>query len=196
MKLYKRAFLLLVYGALTFVSFGQKITKKYNESIEKADSFFKAKDYKSSGLKFSEAFKTNSSNISQNERYDAASAWALAGYPDSAFFQLNFIATKHEYSNYLLITTDSFLNSLHQDNRWNSLIEIVRKNKERSMINLNKVLVESLDSLNERQNHYSRLIFEIEIKFGKDSKEYKEVSERIKENDSITLIEVKSMSLL
>ncbi len=61
------------------------------------------------------------------------------------------------------------------------------------MINLNKVLVESLDSLNERQNHYSRLIFEIEIKFGKDSKEYKEVSERIKENDSITLIEVKSM---
>ncbi len=75
-----------------------------------------------------------------NDRYNAACSWALANQPDSAFVQLFKIAEKGNYTNYGHITTDTDLNTLHNDERWNRVIEIVKSNKEKAEANLDKHL--------------------------------------------------------
>ena len=69
---------------------------RYDELIAKAYSLYEQEDYKASGGTYAEAFKTLGWNGTSNDRYNAACAWALAGVPDSAFYQLKRIADASE----------------------------------------------------------------------------------------------------
>lgn len=148
------------------VIFGQSIPKEYFSLVKVADSLYKAKDFKSSAYKYSDAFKINDWKGSSNDRYNAACSWALAAVPDSAFFQLDRIATKANYTNYSHITTDPDLNSLHNDNRWKPLLEKIKQNKEKAEANLNKPLVATLDSIYIEDQKYRNQIDGIEKKYG------------------------------
>jgi hypothetical protein len=75
------------------------------------------------------------------DRYNAACSWALANYPDSAFFQLNRISSKGNYMNYNAIISDSDLNSLHNDNRWEPILDAIKKNKKNAESNLNQAII-------------------------------------------------------
>jgi len=189
----KKIFIVLALLLLGNLTFAQKNKQAYSKLIDQADSLYRLQEFKLSAIKFYEAFKANNGNASQNERYDAASAWALAGYRDSAFFQLNIIATKDTFSEYLLITSDNSFDALHHDKRWDILIAKVRENKDQTMINLNSSLVEQLDSIRFMGNGYSVQLDIITEKFGKDSKEYTDIRKKLNEHDSISLIKVKSM---
>jgi hypothetical protein len=65
----------------------------------------------------------------ENDRYKAAKAWAKAEMADSAFFNLEKIVIRLGYSDYEKITNENDFKSLHNDNRWLSLIDQVKKNK-------------------------------------------------------------------
>ncbi len=78
-------------------SFGQNAA--YSALIKTADSLYNVKDFKNSALSYSAAFKANEWKGLSDNRYNAASSWALANNSDSAFFQLYRIATKANYIN-------------------------------------------------------------------------------------------------
>lgn len=187
----KHIFFILTLILTTASAFGQNIPQIYFDLVKQADSLYNAKDYKNSGLKYSEAFKSNAWKGIINDRYKAACSWALASVPDSAFFQLERIATKANYTNYVHITTNPDLNSLHNDNRWKPLLEKIKQNKDKTEANLNKPLVAILDSIYVEDQKYRQQIDGIEKKYGWDSKEMKNHWKIINKKDSINLIKVK-----
>jgi hypothetical protein len=189
----KQTILIFAIILLTTMTFGQNIPKEYFDLVKIADSLYNTKDFRKSADKYSEAFKANGWKGLSNDRYNAACSWALASAPDSAFFQLDRIATLMNYLNYGHITSDPDLNSLHNDNRWKPLIEKIKQNKDKSEANLNKPLVAILDSINIEDQKYRKQSNEIEKKYGWDSKEMQEHWKLISEKDSINLIKVKAI---
>jgi hypothetical protein len=175
------------------LTFGQNISQEYFDLVKKAESLYDAKDFRNSANKYSDAFKANSWEGLTIDRYNAACSWALAAVPDSAFFQLDRIATKANYTYYEHITIDPDLNSLHNDNRWKPLLEKIKQNKDKAEANLNKPLVAMLDSIFIEDQIYRQQIDEIEKKYGWESKEMNEHWRIIMEKDSINLIKVKSI---
>lgn len=173
------------------IAFGQ--SDEYSKLTSKALSLYYAKDYKNSALTYSEAFKSLGWKGYREDRYNAACSWALAGFPDSAFFNLQRIAEKANYSDYNHISTDEDLNTLHTDNRWKPLLELIKANKEKAEANLDKALVAQLDSIFTEDQQYRRQIDSIEKKFGWDSKEMQAHWKIIHEKDSINLIKIKAI---
>jgi len=78
---------------------------------------------------------------------NAACAWAMANKIDLAYNQLYRIAEKGKYSNIKNLTTGNELNILHFDTMWDTLIKLVRKNKERAEANIDQTLVAILDTI-------------------------------------------------
>jgi len=114
----------------------QKNHQKYEILIRKADSLYQVKDYKNSAFTFSKAFMVNSWNATSREHYNAACSWALANVPDSAFYHLNYVATKMNYMDYGHIKGDPDLKSLYTDERWKSLLATVKANKDEAYRNI------------------------------------------------------------
>jgi hypothetical protein len=171
----------------------QSNSKEYEVLANIADSLYRAKDYKNSALKFSEAFRSIGWRGTAIDRYNAACSWALTAVPDSAFYQLDRIVSKLGYANYGHITTDPDLASLHNDERWKPLIEKVRLNKEKDEAKLNRPLAAELDSIYGEDQKYRLQIDSIDKKFGWDSKEMKDHWRMIHHKDSLNLIRVKTI---
>ena len=118
---------------------GQDNPQKYSELIRKGDSLYSAKDFKNSALAYSNAFKVNGWKATSNERYNAACSWALSNNPDSAFYNLNYIVTLMNYTNFGHITSDPDLISLYNDNRWKHLLGTVQSNRKKTFPNLDLI---------------------------------------------------------
>jgi len=113
--------------------------KRYAELIKEAWSLYESKEYRHSGLKYAEAFVAFGGKGMITDRYNAAFSRALANEPDSSFVQLFKIAEYGNYTNLVHITMDEDLIALHNDDRWERVIEIVRSNNEKDSVNLIKV---------------------------------------------------------
>ncbi len=188
----KKNFFIFCFLILGTIVYGQDpSSQKYIGLIKKADTFYRVKNYKSSALTYSQAFKLNHWKVSIEDRYNAACVFALAEMPDSSFFYLNNIAITADYANYHQITTDHDLQSLRKDKRWKQLIEIVKQNKEKEEAKLNKPLIQELDSIRIEDQKYRLKINDIEVNYGFDSEEMQELFKTINEKDSINLIKVK-----
>jgi hypothetical protein len=179
--------------SITVFSSAQSTTDYYSNYISIAESYFEAKDYKASAMAYSDAFKSNDWKGYSNDRYNAACAWALAGIPDSAFYNLDRIVTKSNYTDLDHITNDADLNSLHDDKRWAPLIEIIRINKAKAEASLNLPLAHKLDSIYVEDQKYRKMIDEYRDKYGNNSKEMKDLWKIIQEKDSFNLIEVSAI---
>ncbi|MFA6335050.1 MAG: alpha/beta hydrolase [Bacteroidales bacterium] len=137
----KTTTLFLGFVIFTVSLFGQGTSQKYPALVRIADSLYNAKDFKNSAFTYSNAFKVNGWKATLNERYNAACSWALANNPDSAFFNLNYIATLMNYTNLGHIKSDPDLISLYNDKRWRLLLEAVRANKNKAFPNLDLIPV-------------------------------------------------------
>jgi hypothetical protein len=191
----KKKILLFIFFffSIECFSFGQTSTKEYYILIKKADSLYKAKEYKNSAFAFSDAFKANGWKGTSGDRYNAACSWSLANYPDSAFFNLERITTKLNYKDYDHITTDPDLYALHDDKRWVPLINLVKQNKDKAEVNLNKPLSLQLDSIFEDDQKYRLQIDSITKIYGSKSKEANALWKTIIKKDSVNLIKVTSI---
>lgn len=164
--------------------------EKYGELIKEADQLYDDKEYVQSGKKYAEAFVALGNKGAVTDRYNAACSWALANQSDSSFAQLFIIARKGNYTNLGHLTTDTDLNSLHEDERWSEVIELVRFNKEKAEAHLDKELVSILDTVYIEDQKYRKQLGEIEDKYGRDSDEMTAHVQIIREKDSINLIKV------
>lgn len=176
----------------TFVS-AQRLPQEYLHLVKVADSLYHKKEFKRAADTYSSAFEVNGWKGTSADRYNAACSWALAGVPDSAFFQLDRIATKMNYTNYRHINADADLKLLHKDKRWKPLLEKIRQNKEKEQADLNKPLVALLEKIYHDDQAGRLQLDEIEKKYGWDSKEVRATWKVINEKDSINLIKVKGI---
>ncbi len=167
--------------------------KAYKSLTRKADSLYLAKDYKNSALTFSNAFKWYHNLATARDRYDAACSWSQANYPDSAFSNLQLIASNGSYTGYDHIIVDADLNSLHEDKRWAPLLVIIQKNKDKAEANYNKPLTRELDSIYDSDQSGRQQIQAIENKYGDNSKEMNALWAAMSKSDSINLIKVEAV---
>lgn len=180
----------IISGILLIVNFVYAQNDEYSKLIKKADSLYTVKDYKNSATVYSQAFKINEWKGTSHDRYNAACSWAMANVPDSAFFNLERIVSKSNYSNYDHIIEDGDLKGLYNDKRWNLLIELVKQNKEKAEANLNKPLMNQLFEIHNDDQAYRIQEQEFATKHGWDSKEVKDIWKIIRVKDSLNLIKV------
>jgi hypothetical protein len=186
----------LVLCILLFLCIGKsaeaQVDKRYFEFARVADSLYKNKNYADAALYYSDAFKVNNSKGYPVDRYSAACAWTHAGNFDSAFYNLNRIMTYTDYFNFLDISIDSNLIPLHQDSRWQHLIETINENRSKTKLNqpalsqeLNKILI---DDQKDRGS-----IQAIREQFGPQSSAYRNLWASIQRSDSANLIAVEKI---
>lgn len=170
-----------------------QVSEKYVQLVKEAWSLYTSKQYLQSAQMYSEAFTVQGGIESVTDRYNAACSWALANLPDSAFAQLFQIAQNGQYSNLSHLKTDNDLSVLHTDERWNKLIELVKANKEKAEVHLDKPLVALLDSIYEEDQKYRQQLAATEEKYGWESEEMKSLWKIIHEKDSLNQLNVKKI---
>jgi len=185
----KKLILVILCIIFTQVSRGQSIQQKYYDLAKIADSLYSAKQYKSSANKFSEAFIFNGGTGLSNDLYTASCAFALINNPDSAFWCLENSLIFMDNSNYINILTNSDLNSLHSDKRWEYFHLLIDSVDAK----LNRPLINQLDSIHKDDQMYRHKIDDITKKYGRDSKELVSLWKTINEKDSINIMKVKSI---
>ncbi len=191
----KKALLTSIIGILvTNFIIGQNM-QDYNAFVAKADSLYNVEEYSQSSLEFEKAFDASEGKAFPHDRYNAACSFALSGNSEKAFYHLIYLAEHKlvKYKDYNHITTDTDLNSLHNDERWNKLIELVKANKEEAEKNLDKSLVAILDSIYEEDQKYRAQIDGIEKKYGRDSKEMQKHWGLINQKDKRNVIEIQKI---
>jgi hypothetical protein len=189
----KTRILITVIGFLMFnLTFGQD-KQTYSELIKEAWDLYNSKEYLKSGEKYAEALVGMKSTEKGRDRYNAACSWALANQIDASFVQLFKIAKNGNYTNLGHITTDSDLNVLHSDKRWEEVIRIVTKNKEIAEKDLDKPLVATLELIFKDDQSYRRKTGEIKEKYGRQSEEMKVHRKIINEKDSLNLIKIEKI---
>ncbi|MFK7806867.1 MAG: DUF6624 domain-containing protein [Saprospiraceae bacterium] len=167
--------------------------EKYQSLIKKASQLYYSKDYLKSARKYSEAFKIIGDKSATTDRYNAACSWALANKIDSSYIQLFRAAEKGGYSDYSHILADTDLSKLHTHKKWKNLLEIIKNNKEKKEINLDKSLVSILDSIH-RIDQSVRSKFHKALKeHGSESDEFKIAIKVMLEQDSINIIKIEKI---
>lgn len=188
----KRRFIIIILTVVMQNTIYAQNGKDYPTLINEAWKLYQAKKFYQSGQKYNEAFNLIGKGI-VNDRYNAACSWALANEIDSSFVQLFIIAQKGNFSNLEHIKNDPDFNILHHDKRWNEILELVKNNKKKAEANLDKHLVEVLDTIYQNDQKYRNQIRDIEQVFGWESEQMRTHLTTINIKDSINLIKVKQI---
>ena len=116
----KTLFLLCCFLTAQF-SFAQSADVLY----KKGDSLYKAKDYKNAAMAYSAGIKMQGKGIDENNYWRAASRFALANIPDSAFYFLNLLSKSANISQGDVsgLEADKDLNSVKTDKRWKPVMD-------------------------------------------------------------------------
>ncbi len=168
-------------------------TLQYYKLIRTADSLYNSKNYKASAFSYSEAFKANHGTGFAGDRYNAACSWALAGYIDSAFSNLDNITKNGSYTNYNHIRVDPDLNGLHTDQRWKAVLASVKAYQERAEAGYNKPIARQLDSIGIADQAGRLKIDSVQKKYGMQSKQMDQLWKSIILSDSLNLEKVKAI---
>ena len=121
----KNTILLLFCILSTFFSIAQNA----NQIYRKADSLYTLKDFKNAALAYNEGIKLQAAAAGFSRYLSAASSWAMANLPDSAFSMLDKISKNEKVvqSDYYNIESAKDLAALHPDKRWKPLLAAVQK---------------------------------------------------------------------
>jgi hypothetical protein len=189
----KQIILLALLAICLFnTSFGQD-REMYLELIKDAQILYENSEFEISGQKYSEAFIAFGNQGERKHRYKAACAWAMSSKIDSSYVQLYKISKNGSYSDYNYITTDSRLNSLHQDKRWKEVIAFVVRNQKRKIkadAKLDKDLVVKLDTIFKRDRTPRLEIRQIEQKYGRKSEQMRAHWKVMAKADSTNVVEI------
>lgn len=118
-------------SALFFVLWSVALTAQsdlYIQKVKKGETHIASGEYQKAAKCYSEAFESFGWRGFLPDRLNAARAWAMAGVPDSAYFNLMRIAERIDYGNLEELTTDFYFQSLKSDPRWPILYNLVEKN--------------------------------------------------------------------
>lgn len=161
----KNTLLCVLFVLLVNLLFGQNTPPPhYYDLVRNADSLFKLKDYKKAAVSYHAAFATFGGNAYIDHRYNAACSWAYAGYADSAFYNLQRIIAKANYSDLDQISTEPGFVSLRNDKRWLPLLGQVMSNIERIEAKYDKPAIKLLDSLVKLDQKWRNMIRDFDNK--------------------------------
>jgi tetratricopeptide (TPR) repeat protein len=164
----KRAFLCCIAFYVT-VAYCQKCDSLYNAAFRQ----YGLQQYKNAAVLYEQAFKCNSANT--EDYYNAGCVFSKSGNKDKSFEYLK-LATDKGYKDLIWITTDSDLENLHQDKRWNSVIEKVKENMENYEKQFDQPLRKRIFQMVETDQKLRKNWGEIEKKYGKQSHQYDSLS--------------------
>lgn len=190
----KKITILFPLVLLATFAFGQnkfKPTEKYRKHSTRAYSFYGENQYLKSALSYDTLFRLNNGQGLMTDRYNASCSWALAGNTEKAFFYLNKVITIDKWINLSHLLSDSDLNTLHTDKRWQPLIDKVKSNKEKAEAMLNKPLAALLDTVYDEDQADRLNIDIIQKQFGIQSKQLDSLWRKIYFQDSVNLLKVK-----
>jgi hypothetical protein len=179
--------------ALSFTAKAQGFPIQYYTYIHKGDSLYQAKNYQASGMAYSSAFKVAKGTGTSADRYDAASSWALANVPDSAFANLEYLVKKLDYSNSNHLFRDMDMMSLFADKRWLPLLQRVNGNRIVAEAGYNLPLVKELDTIHYDDQFYRLQIDSLQKKYGNSSKEMNALWKLMGDKDSVNLVKVEAI---
>lgn len=164
--------------------FGQM--EKYDSIAKIANRHYDNLDYKLAVIEFENAFNIFGGKGLPWDRYKAAKAYTQLKNNDSAFFNLFRLAEKTDFLSCENLKGEKEFVFLHNDERWNKLLNILNPNKEV----FNDSLAAVLEKIHEIDQKY-RLQTDITRKeFGYESKEYQGLCDKINYHDSINLIKI------
>lgn len=132
---------------ITAAAFAQKAGYEYYNYIRQADSLYKSHDYYHSGRLYSVAFQSFGGLGYVTDRFNAACAWSMAGYTDSAFYQLQRIVDKTDFADYDRMIEEEHLKNLTHDPRWKTLIAQIKNRKDEKEKAYDRALLQLLDSM-------------------------------------------------
>lgn len=162
----------------------------YRGLADEAFRLYEQKQFRASGDAYSAAFRSIGWKGTANDRYNAACAWALAGLPDSAFFQLRRIAMLMDYAEVDHVRQDSDLVSLHADPQWDDAIARMQANKDRIEAHYDRPLKALLDSIHEQDQSLRQQSNAVEQAHGRDSEQMKVHWRKIRHTDSLNQVVV------
>lgn len=161
---------------------------EYNKWILKGFEQYSKGQYKAAAEAYSTAFKA--APASPEDRYNAACAWAMAAMPDSAFAQLQHLATKDNYTDLATLEKDKDLATLRTDKRWTILTQRVAENKKNAEKLFNKDLAAQLETIYYRDQTPRQELTNALAKSGQGSPEVASASQKMKFNDSLNTKDV------
>lgn len=172
---------------------GNTANENYQQSIEKAKNAVESNDFRSAAQLYTKAFSYFDGKAYPDDRYEAARTFAMSLQADTAFYHLFRLANDSKFKQYDQLINDEFLNPLHQDARWNELVNKVKHTKEEAERYLDKELMALLEVVYEDDQKYRKELNELEDKYGWESAEVSALWMKINKQDSINLQIVSSI---
>jgi hypothetical protein len=178
--------------ALMFVLFSCASSKAQNNDVYfgytmQAIKSFEKKEYKKAAGLYTKAFRANSWKAYEDDRLNAARAWAMAGNLDSAFSQLSKLVKLYEFENYDKLDKDSALATARKDVRWREIREQVMLNILKEEAGVNSSLALLLDSVYRDHQRYRFEAVIIKNRYGNESEQNKDIWKTIHSKDSLNL---------
>ncbi len=176
----------LALFATILTTYGQN----YEDLIKKADSCYEAKNYNLSTDFFEKAIKLKPE--SKKNFYNASCAASLANDKKKSLKWLE-IAINNGFDNLKHIKTDSDLDNIRKEKKYNKIITELQKKKELIESKYDKPLQTELLAIRDEDQKYRMQLNETQNKFGKDSKEIKDLWKIITQKDSINISKVEKI---
>jgi len=129
----KNAIAFICFFIISDFGYSQDATIFY----KKADSLYKAKDYKNSAFAYSEGIRIEGTTTRVGRYWGCACSWSLAGDADSAFSYLRQLeySDKISLDNALEIINDADFKPIQSDSRWQTAINAILNNAVKSLSN-------------------------------------------------------------
>lgn len=193
--------------------------EQYFQRIDRASALYTNKNYLASGLAYDSAFGRKSGKDGAgtagktaagkaisgngeigmgtagrtNDLYDAACSWAMAGNADKAFFYLDLAVVRDKWSALAHTQTDTDLSSLHPDKRWQPLLDLIKRNKNKKEARVNKELAATLDGVYVDDQQYRQKLDSVQKQFGWQSSQMDSLVNIMNWKDSINLVTVEAI---
>lgn len=181
-------FLLLFLQFASFVS--AQLSPEYTRLISEAENLYRQQDFLQAARSYTHAFASQRNRGLSKDRYRAACAWAQTAKKDSAFTELFRLASQPHFTQSKLLLSETALQSLHSDERWQALLTIVQDNHEQSQALLDQNLLAQLDRLSKEDMDIRAQLVLTENKFGRESPEMKAMWRAVEQKDSLHLLTV------
>lgn len=164
----------------------------FSKLNRQASDAYNAKNYRTSGELYDQAFKQSKAQPTNSDFYNAACTWALAGDANKAFQYLD-RATLAGWENVAHLKQDTDLTALHTDKRWQPMLTKLVATVAKIEANYNKPLKQQLDSIH-AADQGGRLKYDaIEKKYGVKSAEMTALWKEIEVTDNRNLQIIKKL---
>lgn len=179
-------------------SYGQQPIE-YTDKVREADSLYQLNQFERAAVAYHQAFQLNQGRGLLEHRFIAAKAWTKAGYPDSAFSNLNRLEVVGreddlgQFSDAAFFRSDRVLRNLQRFPEWDKLLNKLEENKRRRESGYNKYLIAVLDTILINDSKYRLALDSTIRKYGDSSAEAINLVRTINRYDSLNAATVSAI---